>query len=162
MTEASAQKLQQQARAFRDRFASVLLSTASSDGKPLASYAPYVLDDQEALCAYLSELAPHTRNLMTNPRVSLLFINEEHEARNPFARERLVLECRAEQVPEAESEPLLQKMSDRFGNTLDLLRSLPDFHLFRFQVKTGSYIQGFGKAWSLRGNRLAIEALRGR
>lgn len=160
MNSSEPQALQQLARAFRGRFQSVLLATASPEGAPLSSYAPFVLDDEEALCVYLSELAPHTRNLMANPRASLLFIGEEQEARNPFARERLVLQCRAEQVPEGKDEPLLRRMTELFGNTMELLRSLPDFHLFRFQVEEGSYIQGFGKAWSLVGNRLEIVELR--
>ncbi len=148
------QQLQQSARALRDRCKSVLLATVSPEGVPEASYAPYILDDDEAICIYVSELAAHTRHLLANPRASLMFIQPEAEARNLFARERLVLQCRAEEVRGNEADSLLARMESLFGETVTLLRSLPDFHLFRFQVEEGSYVRGFGQAWKVRGNRL--------
>ena len=50
-------------------------------------------------------------------------------------------------------------MQARFGKTLELLRTLPDFLLFRLNVENGSFIKGFGQAWSLEGNDLQILAL---
>ena len=152
--------LQRQARALRERFDTVLLATASSDGIPLISYAPFVLDDEEAVCIYVSELAGHTRNLADRPVASLMFIVDESQTLNPFARERLVLQCRAQEVRGKPARPLLERMEARFGSTMELLRTLPDFHLFRFQVENGSYVRGFGQAWSLEGNELKIAELK--
>ncbi len=154
------QQLQQVARALRDRCRSVLLATVSPAGEPEISYAPFILDDDEAICIYVSELAAHTRNLLANPRASLMFIQPEAEARNLFARERLVLQCRAGEVRGKEADRLLERMESAFGETVALLRSLPDFHLFRFQVEKGSYVRGFGQAWVVQGNRLVIGELR--
>ena len=152
--------LQRQACAFRDRFETVLLATVDADCVPGISYAPFVLDDDQAICIYISELAEHTRNLMNRPRASLMFISEEKDARNLFARERLVLQCHGEELRGEAARPILERMEACFGKTMELLRSLPDFHLFRFQVETGSYIRGFGQAWSLEGNGLKIRELR--
>ena len=152
--------LQKQAQDFRAGFQSVLIATTSPEGEPDISYAPFVLDDSGRVCIYISQLARHTRNLAAQPQASLMFIAAEQESRNLFARQRLILQCTAHQVPEAETEPVLQQMQSQFGKTLELLRSLPDFHLFRFEVETGSYIKGFGQAWSLEGNDLQILALR--
>ncbi len=160
MTETDPVELQRQARALRDRHRTLLLATADGEGHPEISYAPYLLDEEECFCIYLSELAAHTRNLLARPRAGVLFIQPEEEARNPFARERLVLHCRAEELAGEERETLLDRMERAFGETVSLLRSLPDFHLFRLRVETGSYVQGFGRAWSLEGNRLEILELR--
>ncbi len=160
MEKSDPEKLQRQARALRDRHRTLLLATADAEGRPEISYAPYLLDDDQAFCVYLSELAPHTRNLLARPEAGVLFIQPEEEARNPFARERLVLRCRAEEVTGPAREPLLERMEARFGETLALLRSLPDFHLFRLRVEEGSYVRGFGQAWRLVGNALEIRELR--
>ena len=71
----------------------LLLSTASTNGVPDISYAPFVRDQAGAFYIYVSEMACHTVNLLNNPQASLLFIQAESEARNLFARERAVLNC---------------------------------------------------------------------
>lgn len=38
---------------------------------------------------------------------------------------------------------------ERFGETVDLLQSLPDFHLLALTPVSGKYIAGFGKAFSI-------------
>ncbi len=148
------------ARALRNTFHSVLLSTLSPEMRPAISYAPFVLDDEEAVCILVSELADHTRNLLAHPVASLMFIANEQESRNLFARERLILHCSAEEVRGEAVLPLLERMEEKLGNTVALLRSLPDFHLFRFTVEAGSYIRGFGQAWQIKGNSLEIGGLK--
>lgn len=160
MTGEDPQALQQQACLFRDGFSSVLIATVSPQGEPDISYAPFILDQDQAICIFISELARHTRNLLAHPRASLMFLAEEGASRNLFARQRLILQCRAERLGSDAATPLLEIMEARHGNTVELLRSLPDFHLFRLQVENGSFIKGFGQAWSLHGNALNIEALR--
>ena len=160
MSDQDASRIQAEARAFRDRFSTLMLATCSPDGRPEASLAPFVLDEQERPCVYLSELAAHTANLLANPRASLLFTGDESEARNPFARERLVLQCRALELRGEKAEKILTEMEKSFGETLALLRALPDFHLFAFEVEEGSYIKGFGQAWGLEGNHLRTSGLR--
>jgi putative heme iron utilization protein len=146
---------------MRDAFRSVLLSSLSPQGRPEISYAPFVLDDKEAICIYVSELATHTHNLRANPVASLMFIQDEGKAHNLFARERLVLHCRVEEVTGDAASHLLARMEQELGKTVALLRSLPDFHLFRFSVETGSYVRGFGQAWPVLGNDLTVGELKG-
>ncbi|HFE48031.1 MAG TPA: HugZ family protein [Chromatiaceae bacterium] len=150
-------ELQAEARAFRAGFDSVILATQGEAG-PDASYAPCLLDDDEAVCIFVSELASHTRNLFGLPRASLLFIEPESEARNPFARRRLALQCDVSEIPRDSDAggQRLDALRARFGKTVDLLRSLPDFHLLRFDVTDGSYVRGFAQAYALRGNNLEI------
>ena len=152
--------LQQEARGFRNRFQSVLVSTADGKGTPDLGSAPFVLDDGERICVFISELAMHTRNLLDDSRACLAFMEAEEDCRNPFARKRLILHCRAERLASGKRERLLDRMEERFGSTLGLLRSLGDFHLFAFDIETGSYVRGFGQAWELSGNSLEIRGLR--
>ena len=69
----------------------LLLSTASTESVPEISYAPYVQDRAGDFYIYVSELAAHTANLITNRQASILFIHPESESANLFARERAVL-----------------------------------------------------------------------
>ncbi len=161
MVEEDPVELQQRARALRDRHDHLLLATADARGEPQIGTVPYLLDEDDAFCIYVSELAAHTRNLMVRPRTSVLFAQPEAEMRNPFARRRLVLQCRAQRLDGAAAERRLERMEARFGQTLGLLRRLPDFHLFRLEVESGRYVEGFGRAWTVRGNELRIDGSSG-
>ena len=67
----------EEARCFHRAFQSVLMATVTEEGRPHASYAPYIEGDEGCFHVFLSELAAHTRNLMTDPRVlSLIHISE--------------------------------------------------------------------------------------
>ncbi len=156
MTDIPAEQIQDEARTLLRDSQGLMLASVGGDGEPLASHAPFVLDDQGNPCIYVSRLADHTDNLLRHPRVSLLLARDQADSRNPFTRRRLSLACRAEPVaPEtAEHERLLQRMEQRFGATVALLRQLGDFHLLRLRIESGSYVRGFGQAYDLTGPEL--------
>lgn len=158
------EELQQEAASFRDGFLTVLLATVSPQGQPDASYAPCVVDDTQAVYVFISELAQHTKNLLAVPQASLLFIADETGSKNIFARRRLSLNCTAEVLPRDHSQwnHLLAQFEDKFGNTINLLKTLPDFHLIRFSAGQGNYVRGFAQAYTLSGNQLEIHSLRTR
>ena len=160
--EVSATELQAEAAAFRDRFQTLLLATTSPDGTPDASYAPYVRNDTGATYVFISELARHTKNIFSNPVVSLMWIENEEETRNPFARKRLILDAIPTSVPKGSEEwtTSMNGLGERFGNTIGLLASLPDFHLVRLDIQSGNYVRGFGQAFEVTGNSLEICPIR--
>ncbi len=162
--EFTAEELQAEATAFRDGFRSVLLATADSNARPDASYAPCALDDEGRIIVFISELASHTRNLHVNPRASLMFIADEGDSRNLFARRRLILSATAEPVPRDDDhwQTLMGILRERHGNTIDLLMQLPDFHLFRFTTTDGTWVRGFGQAFPVLNDRLEISTERRR
>lgn len=129
----------------------LLLSTASKQALPDLSYAPFVRDGQGCFTVYLSELAAHARNLLENPQASILFIRPEQESANLFARERAVIACKVQEISRAGDsyQERLQLLQDRFGNVVELLSSLNDFHLFVLQPQSGRYVLGFGKAFDI-------------
>ncbi len=150
--------LQREARSFRAARQTLLLATSAPDGVPDASYAPFILDDAENPCIFISRLARHTQNLLANPRVSVMLIEDESTARNLFGRKRLTFDCNAVEIPRdsEQGNELLDRFEARFGKTIALLRTLGDFHLFRLEVISGGYVRGFGQAWDLADASLNI------
>lgn len=129
----------------------LLLSTVSEQCHPQISYAPYVRDQPGHLYIYVSELAAHTRNLLQKKPVSIMFIRQESESRNLFARERAVFSCTVSEVPrDDEHYPIqLQALQEKFGDVINVLRSLADFHLFILSPQSGQYVIGFGQAYNI-------------
>ncbi|MGF1546242.1 MAG: HugZ family protein [Thiotrichales bacterium] len=158
----SPEALQTEAQAFRAGFKTVLLATSGPDGAPEASYSPFVLDDAEDILLFVSDLAQHTRNLRANPRASLMFIANESDTTNLFARQRLILACSAEFIPRdpADWPVRLALFEQKFGKMMGLLKSLPDFHLVRLRVDYGNYVRGFAQAYALAGKALEVQHLR--
>ena len=137
------------------QFKTVQLATVNNHGNPEASYAPYI---RCSGCFYIfiSHLASHTNNILAHPAISLFFIQSESEARNLFARRRLTFQCTASTILRDHEQwnPLLDKFRDEQGATIDVLRSLSDFQLFKLKPTIGNYVKGFGQAFILEGDVL--------
>ena len=127
----------------------LLLSTVTAQGEPESSYAPYVRDSQGVFYIYVSELAAHTKHMLLKRSASILFIQPEKETKNLFARERVTFDCTVSEIKKLDESynEQLQIMKQQFGETVDLLRSLNDFHLLALTPIKGRYIAGFGKAF---------------
>ncbi len=129
----------------------LLFATASSAAVPELSVAPFVYDAKGCFYIYVSELASHTANLRQNHYASVLFLGNEAEASNLFARERLIYQCQVREI--GADEPLfntqIQALTEKFGETVTLLKTLPDFHLFALSPQSGRYIAGFGRAYQI-------------
>ena len=138
-------------KALRDNSKTLLLSTLGKESHPEISYAPYALDDKGRFFVFISELAAHTQNLMLQAKASVMFIADEEKTQNIFARERLVLKCDALEIEthEAEYVVMLDKLEERFGNIVGMLRGLADFRLFCLTPADGHYVVGFGKAYKV-------------
>lgn len=145
-----------EARGFHRAFQSVLMATVADDGRPHASYAPYIEDEEGCFHVFLSELATHTRNLLQDRRVSLLFIEEESAMKQVFARKRVTYEGIAREIPRDDPVfgPQLDQMTERHGPIVGMLRNLRDFHLFRITPEKAIYVRGFGEAFTLEGSDL--------
>lgn len=128
------------------------LSTLNAEGDPIASYAPCVLRE-EGIYVFLSQLSGHCKNLLHDQRVGVLLLGDEADARNPFARQRVSYQSRAVVLAAEHTnyDSVLDELADKQGKTVELLRQLPDFILFCLQPCTGTYIEGFGKAFELSG-----------
>ena len=142
---------------FLAAFRSLLMATVSADGIPDASYAPFVRIDDNAFYVNLSELSTHTGNLLSTPRVSVMFLQAEDDSKQLFARKRLSFDADVELVPRDTARwcQVMDLFADKFGDIMDLIRPLRDFKLFRFQLRSGVYVRGFAQAYPMEDPELA-------
>jgi putative heme iron utilization protein len=129
----------------------LLISSVSAEIEPECSYAPYVIDSQGIFYIFVSDLAVHTKNMLQNSKVSVLFIQPESDANNLFARERVVFNCKVREIQKTDKcfDEQLQHLKHKFGETVALLSGLADFHLLSLTPINGKYIAGFGQAFKI-------------
>jgi putative heme iron utilization protein len=143
---------------FPDSFQSLILSTVSEDGFPHISYAPFVMDETKNIYILASDLASHTQHLRSSHKASVLFIAEESQTQQIFARTRLTFDCTVKMIERETTEWKLsiEQMQDRFGEIVGMLRGLMDFHLFQLTPTQGQFVMGFGQAYQISGEQLDV------
>jgi putative heme iron utilization protein len=146
------EKLRQEFQALRQSLKTVQLATIGADGNPQASYAPYVWIESYYYL-YLSELARHTRNLIANPAISLLLIEAEKMSNNLFARQRIILQAKVTRIDREtdQFQLVMAEFKSQFGDFIDVIEPLQDFHLFQIKPQSGRFIRGFAQAYDLVG-----------
>jgi putative heme iron utilization protein len=140
---------------FISQFKSVILGTLSADSNPEASYAP-VLPYHGKYYIYISELAKHTHNLMTNTQLTLLFLQDEQDAENIFARKRATIKAQAVHITRDSEQwnRIMDAYGNHLGETAKNLRNLQDFHLFELTPLKANFVRGFAQAYELNGDQL--------
>ncbi|MCG6237622.1 heme utilization protein HutZ [Vibrio diabolicus] len=140
---------------FRQERRTLQLATVDAEGRPNVSYAPYV-QNQEGYFVLISKIARHARNLLENPNVSLMMIEDEESSKQLFARKRLTFDAVAN-VVERDTEmwhQVVGQMKERFGDIIDGLSQLEDFVLFNLKPESGLFVKGFGQAYQVSGDDL--------
>ncbi|MDB4222274.1 pyridoxamine 5'-phosphate oxidase family protein [Granulosicoccus sp.] len=138
---------------------SVLLSTLGENGDPHSGYTPFIFDTdadtEHHIIIFVSRLALHTRDLLSTGKVSAMLIRDESESQQIYARRRVRYQCQAEVIPNDHERygPLLDAMGDTHGKMVSLIRTLPDFVLFRLKPTDGQFVMGFGQAFKLNGTK---------
>lgn len=138
---------------FRQACQTLQLATVSKDGQPNVSYAPFVMHDK-AYYILISQIARHARNLLENPKVSLMLIESEQEARSIYARKRLSFDAQVSVVTRETSDwqAAVDGLKGRFGEIIDGLSELEDFVLFKLSPEQGLFVKGFGQAFQVSGD----------
>jgi len=123
------------------------LATVDENGKPNASYAPFVSCD-DGYYILISEMARHAQNILINPTVSLMVIEDESQADCLHSRKRLTLDATAVLISTETDRwsEVTKVMIEKLGETVKTLVQLSDFHLIHLQPEQGLYVKGFGKA----------------
>jgi hypothetical protein len=142
---------------------SLILGTTNPDGTPLTSYAPFIVNEPRQFYIFTSQLAAHTANLQRTGQASAMLIEDEAATTQIFARQRVTFQCQVDLIPRdgAEGEGILAQYEARFGKMVGLLKSLPDFQIFKLQPHSGSLVVGFAQAYTLSGDRFEIITPRG-
>ena len=145
-----------EARRLLNRFKTLLMSTVSAEGVPDASYTPFVRMEDDCFYVYVSGLSRHTVNLEATGLVSLLLVEDERDAKQLFARQRLSFDCGVKLIPRdsARWEDVMENFSRKFGEVIELIRPLADFKLFCLAPESGVYVRGFGQAYRFTGAAL--------
>jgi len=138
--------------ALKQKVASVHLATLGEDGLPHTGCVPCLWYD-DGLHIFVSRLSVHTRDLLINPSLSAMLVEDEQDAIQPFARKRLRYQCRAEVIDPADPSysARLDAFEAKHGKTVKLLRQLPDFVLFHLVPIETIFVMGFGQAFRVSG-----------
>lgn len=139
--------------ALIERSKSVVLGTVDTEGNPNASYAPFVRIGN-TFYILVSFMARHTNNLRNLKKVSVMFIEDETDTKQVYARERLTLDALALQV-ERDTEEWhagIEKLRAVHGRILDILTGMDDFIMIALNPVKGAYVNGFGSAYFVNEN----------
>lgn len=149
-------KVQAEYEKFPQKFASIIISTVNEQGIPHASYTPFIMDEFKNIYIYVSGLASHTINIHAHPCVSVLFIEDEAKTANIFARRRLNFDCNASLIERETYQwnQIVEKFQARFGEIIEMLRSLPDFRIFQLTPIQGRFVVGFGSTYNINSDNL--------
>ena len=109
-------------------------------GYPYATVLPFVLDEQHRPVFLISLLAEHTKNLLSNPRASLV-VSEESQA-NVLAGARVSLI--GDVVPWNAEQRFVARYL-RYQPDGERYLALGDFAFFRMTIKHVRAIAGFGE-----------------
>ena len=142
--------------ALNNKLYSLQLASLDENGEPCISYTPFLKLDGDYYI-FISQLAKHTQNILRHPKVSALLIEDESNAKNMFARKRLNLKCNVLEIENSTEDwkQILDAFEAKQGNTVALLRTLSDFHLFKLAPESAIFVKGFGQAFELSGKSLS-------
>jgi putative heme iron utilization protein len=149
-------------QALHDTTQSLFISTITTNDCPNSSYAPYIMDDAGHFYIFISQLAQHTQDLQNNPKVSILLMEDEQKTPQILARKRATYycDCRVVEKENPNYTALLDAFETSFGKIMKRLRTLPDFMLFKLEVQSGHFVQGFGKAYLITPDGLVLNTPR--
>ncbi len=127
------------------------LATIGADGIPFASLVTMATDVDGTPLMLLSRLSAHTRNLLADPRCSLLF--SQGGKGDPLAHPRLTVTGRAEQTAEPRARGRFLARHPK----AKLYADFPDFAFFALVPEAGHLNGGFAKAATLDRSELLLD-----
>jgi putative heme iron utilization protein len=130
---------------------SLILSTINSDGTPHSSYAPFI-EKEHRFYISLSAKSTHSQNIMQTPTVSILFIEDESQSSNIFARKRVTFDAAVKPIERGSIifNGTMTLFEDKFGEMAAIYRTMSDFHLFELIPIRGRAVFGFGQAYDFK------------
>lgn len=115
----------------------------SLDGRPYVSLVATACDLDASPLLLLSDLAQHTRNMLADSRVSLLFEATAGHP-DPLAGPRLTVLGRAERCDDLRAAARFAARHPASAG----YAGFADFHLYRIVIERGHLVAGFGRiAW---------------
>jgi len=129
------------------------------DCEPLTAMTAYVAEPGLAgLLIHLSDLSPHKRVLLKQPRCSLLIAEPDDGRAEVMSLARVMLQGVAAKIEKSSDD--YEAAKARFLARLPaskLMFDLPDFDLFRIAPTGGRFIGGFGRAFAFSAEQLILQ-----
>ncbi len=140
-----------EAKQFLRSTRSGVLSSFSTKfaGYPFGSVMPFVLGHDCQPIVLISTIAEHTKNIIANPKVSLLVFAG---AEDLHANGRLTLIGEAAQI-EKDDADLMARYCRYFPESTGYL-AMHDFQFYRINIAQARYITGFGKMSWMEGDEI--------
>jgi heme iron utilization protein len=123
--------------------------SAKFEGYPFGSVMPFVLGHDCQPIVLISSIAEHTKNIIANPKVSLLVFAG---AEDLHANGRLTLIGEAEQLDKNDAD-LMARYCRYFPESTGYL-AMHDFQFYRIHIAQARYIAGFGKMSWIAGEEI--------
>lgn len=143
---------------FMSKFKTVVLATVDENKAPYATYAPFIRYGNENYI-YISSIAEHYSNLIKNPELEVLFLEDENKSKLLLARTRVRFKATATKITRGSEgfEDIMDLFQESLGASFKMPRSMADFDLFKVDFKDGRYVKGFGKAFMLKEGPSGLE-----
>ena len=122
----------------------------SSQGQPLVSMVLYAAtSDLTSYFIHISQLAMHTRNIMDDPRVSLMICESVRTGINPQTLARISITGKAALLSPMSAEYTAAKESYLEKYPFAKMNfQLGDFSMYGIKLTSARYVAGFGKAFN--------------
>ncbi|MEZ5398224.1 MAG: pyridoxamine 5'-phosphate oxidase family protein [Bryobacteraceae bacterium] len=151
MAQASLQQLARELAA-KETVGTLCSMSRRHPGYPFGSVMPYALDAEGRPVLLISTLAMHTKNLVEDPRASLM-IAESVAAEEALVAARVTLVGDVREVEESEVRGLYLARHPDAAQWVDF----GDFAFFRMEVLDIYYVGGFGvMGWVTPGEYAAV------
>jgi putative heme iron utilization protein len=136
---------------FIDQFDTLTIASVTNNLEPHNSYAPFVSDDNKYYIC-ISKMAKHTNNLLKTPSASIMFIEDEVESKNSFARNRVTFDVDVSNINRDTDKfsNIMNLFSDKFGEKASMYKEMSDFYLFELTPLDGRAVFGFGEAYNYK------------
>ena len=132
---------------LRRRRQGALATLMVTSGDPYCSLVNVASDSSGAPILLISRLALHTRNILADPRVSLML--DERAAGDPLEGARIMLAGRAEEGEADQLEGLRRRYLNAHPSAEDFA-DFKDFSFFRIRPSAAHLVAGFGRIVDLR------------
>ncbi|MBC7756305.1 MAG: DUF2470 domain-containing protein [Bdellovibrio sp.] len=128
--------------------------SAKFDGYPFGSVMPFVLGHDCRPIVLISNIAEHTKNIIANPKVSLLAFqsNNLKSVEDLHANGRLTLIGEAVQIDKKDAD-LMARYCRYLPESTGYL-AMHDFQFYRINISQARYIAGFGKMGWVAGEEM--------
>ena len=134
------------------------LGTLNSDGSPFVSMVPYAIEPESAsLIVHVSLLAPHTRNLLSNPAVSVMVMQSEIAGAPVHDLPRVsIVGTAARLQPESDAWLAARAVYLARFPEAEPMTHLGDFSFVALQPISARQVAGFGTARPVEVEDLAV------